>query len=237
MSADSKFVPDPSWPTIVELAIECWGQPNKALSSRDDVRFGDKGSKSVKPSALIWKDHESGEGGGYVEMWGLARRGAPLPPRETARPKPKPGNGHGGKVPPWENVGVIYHYHDAAGDLVLDVVRTRTGTPRFVQRAPDGFRDNGEPKWRWSVKHIPDHDYLLYRLPGLRASGDAQFGSPKARRTPTGCTMKGSSPPPTSAVPVSGATSAPRSSATSTASSCRTTTRQDATTPPRWRAR
>ena len=98
-------------------------------------------------------------------MWRLARRGAPLPARDTPRPE--------GKVPPWENIGVIYHYHDADGDLVLDVVRTRTGTPRFVQRAPDGHRDNGEPKWRWSVEHIPNHDCLLYRLPGLRASGDA----------------------------------------------------------------
>ena len=84
MSAHGKFVPDPSWPSIVDLAIELWGQPNKAMSRPDDVRFGDKGSKIVKPSALVWKDHESGEGGGYVEMWRLARRGAPLPARERA---------------------------------------------------------------------------------------------------------------------------------------------------------
>jgi hypothetical protein len=169
MSADCTFVPDPAWPTILELAIERWGQPNQKLSSRDDIRFGDKGSKSVKPSALIWKDHESGDGGGYVEMWRLARRGAPLPPRKTASPKPKPGNGHGGKVPPWENIGVVYHYQDAHGDLVLDVVRTRTGQPRFLQRAPDPGSRSG---WKWSVKDVPNHDRLLYRLPELRASGD-----------------------------------------------------------------
>jgi hypothetical protein len=162
MSADGTFVPHPSWPTIVELAIELWGQPNKALSSHDDVRFGANGSKSVKPSAFIWKDHESGDGGGYVEMWRLARRGAPLP----KRPKPTPGT----KVPPWENIGTVYHYHDANGDLVLDVVRTRTGQPRFLQRAPDPGSRSG---WKWSVKHIAGHDCLLYRLPGLRASGDA----------------------------------------------------------------
>ena len=94
--------------------------------------------------------------------------GAPLPRR-----RPKNGNGRAGKVPPWENIGTIYPYHDADGELVLDVIRTLTGTPRFVQRAPDGFRANGDAKWKWSVKHIPDHDSLLYRLPGLRASGDA----------------------------------------------------------------
>jgi putative DNA primase/helicase len=166
MTADGTFVPDPSWPTIVELAIELWGQPNQKLSTRDDIRFGANGSKSVKPSSLIWKDHESGDGGGYVEMWRLARHGAPLPPR----PKPKPGNGLGGKVPPWENVGIVYHYHDADGDLVLDVVRTRTGSPRFIQRAPDSGSPSG---FKWSVQHIPNHDRLLYRLPDLRASGEA----------------------------------------------------------------
>jgi hypothetical protein len=164
MSAHSKFVPHPSWPTIVELAIELWGQPNPTLSKRDDIRFGDKGSKSVKPSALIWKDHESGEGGGYVEMWRLARRGAPLP----RRPRPTIGTADGPK--PWENIGTVHSYHDADGDLVLDVVRTRTGTPRFLQRAPDPGSRSG---WKWSVKHVPNHDKLLYRLPGLRASGDA----------------------------------------------------------------
>ena len=30
MSAHDNFVPDPSWPTIVELATELWGQPTKA---------------------------------------------------------------------------------------------------------------------------------------------------------------------------------------------------------------
>jgi hypothetical protein len=162
MSSHCKFVPDPSWPTIVELATELWGQPTARY--RDDIRFGAKESKSVKPAENVWSDYESGDGGGYVEIWRLARRGAPLPQRKTARPKPKTGNGLGGKVPPWENVGVIYHYHDADGDLVLDVIRTTNGSPRFLQRAPDG---------KWSVKHIPRHDCLLYRLPGLRASGDA----------------------------------------------------------------
>jgi hypothetical protein len=59
MSADSTFVPHPDWPTILELATELWGPPNKKLSTRDEIRFGSNGSKSVKPSALIWKDAAS----------------------------------------------------------------------------------------------------------------------------------------------------------------------------------
>jgi len=98
MSAHGTFVPDPGWPTIVELAIERWGQPNRRLSKRDDLRFGSNGSKSVRPADNTWFDHEANEGGGYVEMC-RATRGE-LPPR-APQPKPK-ANGQTGKLPPWE---------------------------------------------------------------------------------------------------------------------------------------
>ena len=81
MSAHSKFVPDPAWPTIVELAIERWGQPNKELSSRDDIRFGSNGSKSVKPSSPHLERYVVRPRRRLVERWRLARRGASLTPR------------------------------------------------------------------------------------------------------------------------------------------------------------
>ena len=104
--------------------------------------------------------------GPRVRRWWRLRRdvAAGTARRPAAEREPKPTNGSAGKVPPWENIGTIYHYHDADGALILDVIRTINGSPRFLQRAPDG---------KWSVKHIPNHDKLLYRLPGLRASGDA----------------------------------------------------------------
>jgi hypothetical protein len=74
------FAPDPEWPSIVELAREVWGEPNRPLSRRDDVRFGSKGSKSVKPSTNTWHDHETRQGGGYIELHREAR-GEP-PPRK-----------------------------------------------------------------------------------------------------------------------------------------------------------
>ena len=86
------FVPDPSWPTIEDLGRELWGEPNKKLSSRDDIRFGAKGSKSIKPSENPWHDHEAGEGGGYIPLWKMAQRGEPLPPRtndQQTNSKPK----------------------------------------------------------------------------------------------------------------------------------------------------
>lgn len=155
----TQFVPDPSWPTLIELATERWGPPNKTLSSRDDIRWGAKGSKSVRPSTCTWHDHETGEGGGYVELHRLVR---------GELPKPEPKRKANGELPPWDDIGRIYNYTDADGNLVLQVVRTISGNPRFRQRRPIG---NGN-KWVWSIKEIPAADRPLYRLPDLRASGD-----------------------------------------------------------------
>ena len=152
------FVPDPAWPTIEELGGELWDEPNKKLSKRDDIRFGEKGSKSIKPSKNLWHDHEAGEGGGYVQLWKMARRGQPLPPRTNG--------GGNGKVPPWEDIAAVYDYENPDRTLFLQVVRTISGNPRFRQRR------KAAGKWSWTVKDLPGHDCVLYRLPGLRAAGD-----------------------------------------------------------------
>jgi putative DNA primase/helicase len=163
MSAGSKFVPDPSWPSIVELAIEVWGQPTERTPK--EWRWGRHGSKAVRLADNIWNDHENNTGGGYLGMWQLARHDAPLPG------KPKHANGHAGRVPPWDNIGKRYPYLDAAGHLVMEVIRTITGSPRFVQRRPDPSNQSG---WKWSVKDIPVEQRPLYRLPELIAS-NAEF--------------------------------------------------------------
>ena len=41
------------------------------------------------------------------------------------------------------------------------------GVPRFLQRRPTATRHAASTKWKWSVKQIPDHDSLLYRLPAI----------------------------------------------------------------------
>jgi hypothetical protein len=107
----TSFTPDPSWPSIEELAKERWGEPNADFSRRDDIRFGAKGSKSVKPSANIWHDHETDERGGYVDLHLLVT----------------------GELP---NGGTPYDYRDPSGALLFQVVRK---TPKgFYQRRPDG---------------------------------------------------------------------------------------------------
>jgi hypothetical protein len=151
----SGYTPDPSWPSIVELAIELWGQPTRRAPN--ELRFGAKESKSVRTDKNVWFDNETNEGGGYRDLHMLARRVPP--PANDARPRT---NGHGPRLPHEQDIARLYDYRDADGSLVLQVVRTLSGSPRFRQRAPDG---------RWSVAHIPNHDRLLYRLPGLIHSG------------------------------------------------------------------
>jgi hypothetical protein len=54
---------------IEQLARALWGEPNKTLSTKDDIRFGSNGSKSVCPSKGTWYDHEAMIGGGRVDLY------------------------------------------------------------------------------------------------------------------------------------------------------------------------
>jgi hypothetical protein len=145
-----RFVPDPDWPSFLELAIEAWGEPTARKG--DEVRFGKKESKSAKVSECVWSDFESGEGGGYFELYKIARPGQELP---TRRVKPQ-------WLPRDQDIKVTYNYTDADGNLLLQVVRTRSGKPRFRQRRPDG-----KGGWLWNVDGVVKP---LYRLPELRAA-------------------------------------------------------------------
>jgi putative DNA primase/helicase len=149
VNGPTSFVPDPSWPTIVELATELWGQPTERR--HDDIRFGSRCSKSVKPSTNVWCDYEANEGGGYIALWLLARQGQPLPSART-----------NGQTPPWQNIDVAYDYHYADASLAYQVVRTITGEPRFLQRRP-----NGPDRWIWNLKETKR---VLYHLPDLIAA-------------------------------------------------------------------
>ena len=56
---------------IADLAFEFLGKQNEALSSKSELRFGNKGSLSVEingPKRGQWFDHEEGIGGGPLEL-------------------------------------------------------------------------------------------------------------------------------------------------------------------------
>ncbi len=50
------------------VAKELLGEPNKKLSSNDELRFGNKGSLSVDLKKGVWADHSTAEGGGVISL-------------------------------------------------------------------------------------------------------------------------------------------------------------------------
>ncbi len=48
---------------MIDLGRKLWGDQNASLSTREDIRFGSKGSKSIRRSTGEWFDHEDGRRG------------------------------------------------------------------------------------------------------------------------------------------------------------------------------
>lgn len=123
---------------IEKLARTLWGEPNRQKSTRDDIRYGTNGSKSVRPKDRTWYDHESNEGGGFVDLYQKAYGEVPSPSAsgETA-----------------------YDYRSPDGALLYQVVRR---IPKdFRQRRPDG---NGG--WVWKMAGVVRVPYRLPELMG-----------------------------------------------------------------------
>ena len=71
-------------PAAVEaLARRCFGEPNRRLSRRDELRWRTRGSLSVSLARATFFDHESGQGGGLLDM--LVYAGAASTRIEAAR--------------------------------------------------------------------------------------------------------------------------------------------------------
>jgi RecA-family ATPase len=142
---------------IEPLAKWLLGEPNPAMSSRRELRYGAHGSLSVDLTKGTWFDHEANEGGGALDLvtretkligeerldW-LKQHGFAF---DTIQP-------NGGER---ASIVATYDYVDEGGGLLTQVCRFEPKD--FRQRRPDG---NGG--WVWSVKgvrHVP------YRLPQL----------------------------------------------------------------------
>jgi hypothetical protein len=134
---------------LIEAARKVWGPENGAPPSRYELRFGHQGSKALDLRKQRWFDHDTGEGGGYVKLFRLARM--PIPN----------GGGAGGKF----TIIAEYDYLDEQGALLFQVVRL---APKdFRQRRPDGSGG-----WIWSLGKTRR---VLYRLPDLLAANPDQF--------------------------------------------------------------
>lgn len=133
------------------------GEPNQALSTADELRFGSRGSTSVDLKSGTFFDHEADKGGGVVDLVMLKRHvdkeGALAWLREH-RHLAEPGK---------FNIVATYPYTDPNGKLLYEVVRL---DPKdFRQRRP-----NGADKWLWKMKGV---ERVLYRLPAVLAAVQA----------------------------------------------------------------
>ncbi|QIG98585.1 AAA family ATPase [Bradyrhizobium sp. 6(2017)] len=144
------------------IARRLLGEPNEALSSEGELRFGNHGSMAINLQTGCWFDHERGVGGGVLALikdvtgvdgrtW-IERNGF-----EAERAAPRKANGR--QRAPLGKIVATYPYRDANGELLFEVLRY--SPKNFRQRRPDR---NSPGKWIWDVEGVPR---VPYRLPEL----------------------------------------------------------------------
>jgi hypothetical protein len=155
---------------IEPLARHFFGEPNRARSSKTELRFGSHGSLSVDLEKGTWYDHEATEGGGVIDLVrrqkGFHSDGECLAWLETDgylnSTTPLRGNGQHKAKHPQQQLGqeiAHYDYTNEAGHLLFQVVRFEPKD--FRQRVRDETAPSG---WRYTVKGVRQ---VPYRLPEL----------------------------------------------------------------------
>jgi AAA domain len=139
------------------------GPPNKALSSRTELRWGTRGSMSVDPVEGTWFDHEANEGGGVLGLIEREKRLTGADAFDWMRKEGIISEGDRGKDNGHAKL-TAHVYRDAEGVPRFRKVRNAPGRmPRFWLEQPDG---NGG--WRKGTKHADGtkavDDTILYRI-------------------------------------------------------------------------
>lgn len=141
------------------VARRLFGDPVPHLSSKDEWRYGSRGSLSIKvggPHKGTWNDHEAASGGGVLDLIAREKGGDRKDAMEWLRSE------FGDVAGRPENAGErrivgTYAYTDENGDTLFEVVRFHPKD--FRQRRPDG---QGGHVWNLKgVRLVP------YRLPEL----------------------------------------------------------------------
>ena len=162
-----------------DVARILFGTPNRAMSRGSDIRYNARGSLSINIVKGVWRDYETGEGGGVLALieretslrgddrfrW-LREQGF-KPSGDRSKPK---GNGSGNGEPPKKRVhgdrhpklgkpAATYPYSDANDTLLFEVARF---DPKdFRPRQPDG-----DGSWVWDLQGLDDK-LVVYRLPEI----------------------------------------------------------------------
>lgn len=142
------------------VARELWGEENKSLSHGNELRFGTHGSKSVDLDKAVWSDHETEEGGGFIDLCKLAYPNANgsmadfLDEQFGLDKDPQ-----FQKTAKGSNKIQTFDYIGDHGVLVYQVIRTDfpDGSKTFRQQQPDG-------RGGW-IKNLKGIDPIPYNLP------------------------------------------------------------------------
>lgn len=160
---------------IEHVARLLLGKPNADQSKPDNLRFGSRGSLSVDLAKGVWRDHETGQGGGVLDLiarevgksgrdaveW-LERQGIHQPANDNPPPSAPKGR---------SRIAATYDYVSEAGELLFQVCRMEPKD--FRQRKPV---DSG---WSWSVKGVRQ---VPYRLPQMLEQPDALVFIPEGEK-------------------------------------------------------
>jgi hypothetical protein len=143
------------------------GEPNRAMSNKDELRYGTRGSLSVDLKKGTWFDHETGTGGGALDLiareTGLTEKarsewmdehGFHVDRDDDGAQQRRKSNGSA-RI----NIVKTYDYVDETGKLLFQVCRLEPKD--FRQRKPDSQTHDG---WKWSVRGVRN---VPYRLPEL----------------------------------------------------------------------
>lgn len=140
------------------------GEPNAALSKAGELRFRTRGSMSVDLTKGAWHDHESGKGGGVLDL--IVYKGEAKTKAHAVKWLELQGFRKVNVITPAvRNVLVeSYNYTDADGVVLFQVCRYEPKT--FKQRRPDNSARGG---WSWTVKGVQQ---VPYRLPQMLEASD-----------------------------------------------------------------
>jgi hypothetical protein len=137
------------------VARRLLGEPNRALSTQTEWRYGSRGSLAIDLAKGVWFDHEHQTGGGVLVL--IERHAERANGEAVAWLKSELGI----ELPVNARQPVaVYPYTDERGAVVFEVVRFEPKD--FRQRRPDG-----RGGWIWSLGHVRR---VPFRLPQLLAA-------------------------------------------------------------------
>jgi putative DNA primase/helicase len=142
---------------VVDVARHLLGEPNRALSSLTQLRYGTRGSLAIEIAGekrAEWYDHENKVGGGVLD---LVKRETNLSTRAALEWLESELGIHCERSHRRRRIVETYDYKDEAGRLLFQVVRYEPKD--FRQR-----RSNGSGGWTWQVRGVRQVPYRLFEL-------------------------------------------------------------------------